>query len=556
MAFDPAESLETPSAEELIWSMSPPERTFVDPFVERGGVNWAAGDEYQKGMGSGAGTDLVTDPQGVVVGTPGEINLNPNILSRFKDYAKKLATGKGSTADYATTVAGIAMLAELMRGRGKGSPAWQGKVTKGASPARAISPNYFSAVRARPYGAAAMGMNPFTAAEGGLAGLAKGGRALPPRYLRGETDGMADKIPSSIDGQQPAKLSHGEFVIPADVVSHLGNGNSDAGAKQLYKMMDRVRRARTGTKKQGKQINPDKFTPGGIASYAGGGAVAFSEGGDTTVTQGLAPWAGDYIAGPEGFLSKAWALGDKPYEAYQGPLTAGTSPLQQQAFTNAQNLGVPSQFGTATQFATQVGQGLGPLGSVQSYMNPYMQGVVDIQAREARRQADITQQGQQAKLAQAGAFGGSRDAIMRAEGARNLNQQIGDIQEKGLQSAYDRAMQQRAQEAGLGLQTAQTLGGLGTQQFGTQLQGLDALMRAGGVQQQAEQAAIDAQMKQFQEAQRYPYAQLQFQREMMQGLPVATRSDTTQSSFLSDLAGGAGGLAELNRLIKQMFPGG
>jgi len=90
-------------------------------------------------------------------------------------------------------------------------------------------------------------------ASGGIAEMAKG------RYLGGATDGMADKIPARIGGKQEARLSHGEFVIPADVVGHLGNGNSEAGAKRLYEMMDRIRQARTGTTKQGKQINPNKF---------------------------------------------------------------------------------------------------------------------------------------------------------------------------------------------------------------------------------------------------------------------------------------------------------
>jgi hypothetical protein len=94
--------------------------------------------------------------------------------------------------------------------------------------------------------------------------LARGGIANIPTmkkgtYLAGKTDGMADRIPANIDGKQQARLSHGEFVIPADVVSHLGNGNSDAGADRLYAMMDKVRKARTGTKKQGKQINPNKY---------------------------------------------------------------------------------------------------------------------------------------------------------------------------------------------------------------------------------------------------------------------------------------------------------
>jgi hypothetical protein len=78
-------------------------------------------------------------------------------------------------------------------------------------------------------------------------------------YLGGPTDGMADQIPATIDNMQPAALSDGEFVIPADVVSHLGNGNSDAGAKNLYSMMERVRTDRTGNPKQGKQIDPNKY---------------------------------------------------------------------------------------------------------------------------------------------------------------------------------------------------------------------------------------------------------------------------------------------------------
>ena len=95
------------------------------------------------------------------------------------------------------------------------------------------------------------------AAQGGVMslGMAQG------RYLGGHSDGMADRVPASIEGKRPAALSDGEFVIPADVVSHLGNGNSNAGAKRLYEMMDRIRGARTGNTKQGKQINPNKFMP-------------------------------------------------------------------------------------------------------------------------------------------------------------------------------------------------------------------------------------------------------------------------------------------------------
>jgi hypothetical protein len=94
---------------------------------------------------------------------------------------------------------------------------------------------------------------------------AQGGNVSAPQsrgyYLGGATDGMADQIPATIDGTQQAALSDGEFVVPADVVSHLGNGNSDAGAKQLYSMMDRVRQARTGRQEQGRKIAPNKFLP-------------------------------------------------------------------------------------------------------------------------------------------------------------------------------------------------------------------------------------------------------------------------------------------------------
>ena len=96
-------------------------------------------------------------------------------------------------------------------------------------------------------------------AQGGIADL--GSYSDGGRLLKGPGDGMSDDIPASIGDKQPARLADGEFVIPADVVSHLGNGSTDAGAKHLYKMMEKIRHARTGNRKQGKQINPDKFLP-------------------------------------------------------------------------------------------------------------------------------------------------------------------------------------------------------------------------------------------------------------------------------------------------------
>lgn len=124
---------------------------------------------------------------------------------------------------------------------------------------------------------AAMSATPWRFAEGGMTyddspgvdGMAAGGSPIvakyaaggQPRFLSGGGDGMSDSIPANIEGKQEARLADGEFVIPADVVSHLGNGSSKAGAKRLYSMMDKVRQARTGTKKQGKEINAMKFLP-------------------------------------------------------------------------------------------------------------------------------------------------------------------------------------------------------------------------------------------------------------------------------------------------------
>jgi hypothetical protein len=94
-------------------------------------------------------------------------------------------------------------------------------------------------------------------AMGGPVSFAEGGQ----NYLDGQGDGMSDSIPATIEGKQPARLADGEFVIPADVVSHIGNGSSKAGSKQLYTMLDRIRKARTGHTKQGKEIKPHKYLP-------------------------------------------------------------------------------------------------------------------------------------------------------------------------------------------------------------------------------------------------------------------------------------------------------
>ena len=157
----------------------------------------------------------------------------------------------------------------------------------------------------------------------------------------------------------------------------------------------------------------------------------------------------------------------------------------------------------------QISSGLGPVGSVESYMNPYMSAVTDPAIREAQRQADIASQARGAQFAKSGAFGGARQAIEEAEAQRNLSTQIGDIQSRGLQAAYDRALAQRAQEAQLGLTAQQAQeqarqfgaergaqfglqaqqAGEQSRQFGAQqgMQGLNQLLEARRAQEQAQQ---------------------------------------------------------------------
>jgi hypothetical protein len=228
-------------------------------------------------------------------------------------------------------------------------------------------------------------------------------------------------------------------------------------------------------------------------------------------------------------LGKGQAAANQPFQPFTGERFAGASPLQQQAFQGIGGLKVPEQFGQAagiagnvastasglaynpqqftnqfanpgqyqtgqfnSQFASpeqyQAGQfktGLGSIGSVADYMSPYTSGVTDIAAREARRQADIGRNAEQGRLAQAGAYGGSRQAIMESERQRNLGTQIGDIQTQGLQSAYDRAVAQRQQEAQLGLQAQQY--GEQSRQFGAG-QGMTAAQAAAQYGQAAQQA--------------------------------------------------------------------
>jgi len=378
---------------------------------------------------------------------------------------------------------------------------------KGSIPMDMVANRKEYAQAPRAYGEGAKGQkysDVTYAAHGGIMGLAHGGRAKNPRYLEGATDGMADQINTSIDGHQPAKLSHGEFVIPADVVSHLGNGNSTAGANELYKMMDRVRQARTGTKKQGKQIKAKAFTPGAKKSRKV--KNTFLDGGSVSTTSNISPFVGDYIAQT---LGKANALSNAPIPNYTGQLTAGTSPLEKDAFADASKLtGSMNDFGT-----------------VQSYMNPYINSVMNQQSDEARRQAGITQTGINSQATQQNAFGGSRSALMSAENNRNLGTNLANIQSAGLNRAYDNAMNQQAQAGQYGLNA------------------LTSKLGAGAVQRGIEQDSLTALKNQFDKQATAPFDMLKWRLGMLGNIPVGSTTATVNTSPYSDILGGLGSAA-------------
>jgi hypothetical protein len=307
--------------------------------------------------------------------------------------------------------------------------------------------------------------------------------------------------------------------------------------------------------------------------------------------------------------------GFQPYKAYGGTYDAegnqtsydpskgiaGFQPMQTRAQEGISNMQTPSQFGQAMDVTGAgiggalgtAGQGVGLSGlgyetanvgnryaqqatnpnAMQSYMSPYMQNVVDVQQREAQRQADIAGTQRNAQAVQAGAFGGSRQAIMDAEAARNLSLQKGDIQATGLQSAYKDAQQAQqyganldlqgrqagmqgvgagigAQQAGYGqmISGAQNLAGLGQQQLASQ-QGIYNLQNTMGAQQQAlEQQKINQAMQDYANAQQYPLMQLGTMSNMVRGLPMQaqnTQQYVAQPNTLTQAIGAAGTGASL-----------
>ena len=280
-------------------------------------------------------------------------------------------------------------------------------------------------------------------------------------------------------------------------------------------------------------------------------------------------------------------LQQNPYMVYTGDRVAQFSPLQQMSYDNAALMQGSGQLKDAT--ATAGLASLGALNTGYTYnpfasksfsdsgvatnaMNPYTQNVIDIQQREAQRQADIASTGRQADQTSKGAFGGSRAAIMDAEAARNLALQKGDIQAQGLNTAYGQGMQQfnteqqarqnaaqlNAQQgqfgAGLGLQGMQTaltgastLGNLGNTQY-NQNMGINQMQnQLGAQQQQQQQTQLNNNYQDFQGSQNYPYKQIGFMSDILRGAPTTNAGSTMYNyqappSLMSQI-GGAGAAA-------------
>jgi hypothetical protein len=271
----------------------------------------------------------------------------------------------------------------------------------------------------------------------------------------------------------------------------------------------------------------------------------------TTATQyGPSEWFGPYATN---YLDKQQALSGMGFTPYSGQLTAGTSGLQNQAFQGLANLTIPQGY----QQASTAMQGYMPqVGDVQSYMNPYLQGVLDPQLREARRQADITNMQNRSKFAQAGAFGGGRQAIMESEGQRNLAQNLADITSKGYAGAYDTARAQRLAELGLGQAGATGLANIAGQQQSAGLQNLQQQLAAGQTQRDIEQQGLTADYGQYMREFNYPQEQLTNLGAAIKSIPAYTTfaSNTygTTPSGLQSAVGGATSIAELLKILGQV----
>ena len=244
----------------------------------------------------------------------------------------------------------------------------------------------------------------------------------------------------------------------------------------------------------------------------------------------LSNYIGPYVTE---MLGRGQALASEPYQAYTGPLTAGASNLQTQAFQGLAGLTIPtSSMGAFTPQSFTADQ-------AKNYMNPYLEASLNPQIAEMRRQADITRVADAGRLTKAGAYGGSRQAIMESEGNRALMDKLSGITGTGYKDAYDKAMAQFNVEQGRG-QTAQDA----ANQYG--LAALQKQTDVGGIERGIESEGLTADKTQFESERDYPLKQVQYMQSLLQNLPLATQSYSyNQPSAISQAAEQSGGLMDM-----------
>lgn len=254
----------------------------------------------------------------------------------------------------------------------------------------------------------------------------------------------------------------------------------------------------------------------------------------TGSSDALAQYAGPYVTD---MLGRGAALADQPYYAYEGPLTAGESGLQQQAFQGLAGLAVPDNMGAFTpgSFTDQ--------GTMDQYINPYIQGVLNPQLDELRRQTDISRQQQAGKLTRAGAFGGSRQQLADTELTRAMLDKMTGATGKAYADAFERGRDQFNIEQRTGQQAQEYANRYG-------LEALAAQGRGGDIQRGIEQEGIMADRLQFEEERDFPYKQVQYMQSLLQGLPLeAQQYSYAQPSTAGNLMGDTGAILKFLELL-------
>jgi hypothetical protein len=255
----------------------------------------------------------------------------------------------------------------------------------------------------------------------------------------------------------------------------------------------------------------------------------------TGTESSLSSWAGPYVTE---MLGRGQALAGMPYQTYQGPLTAGPSSLQNQAFSGIAGLTIPTdqmKAFTPTSFTSA--------GTAQQYMNPFLDAALQPQIDAARREAEISRQAMMGRMARAGSYGGGRQAVAEGLSDEALQRNLSNITGQGYRQAFDVAQGQFNTEQQREAQAIKD-----AQQYGLGVLGQQLGM--GSAQRGIEQEGVAADYDRFKEQRDFPYKQVQYMQSLLQGLPLAAQSYSySQPSALSEILGGAGGLRDLYNIL-------